>query len=135
MMLFLKVLVAAVNLVVMVDGFCPCASQAPILETLYHATNGSGWLNPWDLASVDAPCSWTGVTCTSGGAIIGLNLSLRQLSGTIPKVITNLTSLQTLYLGFNRLQGTLHTEYQLLTQLTVFYFRENLLTGTLPPEY
>jgi hypothetical protein len=120
--------------VIVVDCTCTCAFRAPILETLYHAANGTGWLQPWDLTSLEAPCSWKGVTCDNGDVVI-LNLGSRGLSGSVPKEITNLTNLEKLYLSFNQLEGTIHSEYRLLSKLTTLDLRQNRFTGTLPAEF
>ncbi|XP_020674082.2 receptor-like protein Cf-9, partial [Dendrobium catenatum] len=51
-------------------------------------------------------CIWEGVTCDEYGRIIGLNLELKLITGTINPSLFNLTSLKTLNLSFNNFDGS-----------------------------
>ncbi|ONH90444.1 hypothetical protein PRUPE_8G054400 [Prunus persica] len=46
-------------------------------------------------------CSWGGVTCTSNGHVVGLDLSLETISGPIPGSFTNFPNLRELDLSSN----------------------------------
>ena len=114
-----------------------CAIQTAIPTTecqalvdLYTATGGASWTdsptNGWN--QNDLPCTWTGVTC-SGGKVTQLNLPSKNLSGSLPSSLSNLTGLTTLYLFSNQLTGTIPT---LPTGLIVLGLANNQLTGTIP---
>ncbi|MBA0765668.1 hypothetical protein Gotri_014827, partial [Gossypium trilobum] len=53
-----------------------------------------GVLENWDEASPD-PCSWSMVTCSADGQVIGLGAPSQGLSGVLAPSIGNLTNIQT----------------------------------------
>ncbi|XP_052484320.1 protein NSP-INTERACTING KINASE 1 isoform X1 [Gossypium raimondii] len=63
-----------------------------------------GVLENWDEASPD-PCSWSMVTCSADGQVIGLGAPSQGLSGVLAPSIGNLTNIQTVDLSFNNLSG------------------------------
>jgi hypothetical protein len=44
------------------------ATECEALVTLYHSTNGPGWIRKasWLVFGPNAPCNWYGVTCSQG---------------------------------------------------------------------
>ena len=103
-------------------------------ETLLLAENtlaGSGGLN-W---SVDIPIEdWDGVVI--GGTprrITELILDTRELTGTIPAEVANLSELTYLNLSHNRLTGSIPSELGDLSNLTELWLSENQLSGGIPP--
>jgi uncharacterized repeat protein (TIGR01451 family) len=116
--------------------------------------------NNWN--KTNTPCSWTGVTCTGGQvtgldrsgtvgspnmplgltgnlpdlspltALQSVNLSINQLTGTIPTELGNLVNLTELNLGGNQLTGTIPTELGNLVALTQLKLSNNQLTGSIP---
>jgi Leucine-rich repeat (LRR) protein len=66
---------------------------------------------------------------------VQLDLSVNRLSGSIPRELVSLDSLNTLALNQNYLSGTIHPEFSSLSQeLVYFELYGNQLTGTLPFE-
>ncbi|XP_068664256.1 putative kinase-like protein TMKL1 [Aristolochia californica] len=103
-------------------------------------------------------CSWRGLKwgfvdgsslhCEEGSSPLNGNLSLAKdarlrllslqlpaagLSGTIPKEVGELSSLQSLYLGVNSLVGSIPLELGNSPSLFDVDLRENSLNGSLPP--
>ena len=92
----------------------------------------AGWLLSAD------PCTWFGVTCSSGH-VIWLKLPTNNLTGSIPPELGNLTALEVLdlrlnsFLG-NQLSGPIPAELGNLTALMWLNLRSNNLTGSIPAE-
>ena len=102
------------------------AHSLPV-PTIPPATNGPSWGGPWGnvpcsggwLGS-DDPCtgdSWYGVECTPLGEVVGLDLDMCELDGTVPTELGYLTSLnggqdanQNSLFYYNYLAGTVPTE-------------------------
>ena len=80
-----------------------------------------------------ALASWTGVTVSgSPRRVTSLRLANRQLSGTIPPELGDLSQLQLLDLGRNRLSGAIPPELGDLAELTFLLLESNRLSGALP---
>ncbi|KAM0925569.1 hypothetical protein ACQ4PT_004104 [Festuca glaucescens] len=58
----------------------------------------------WTTAGGD-PCSFEGISCSSSGRIIAIDLAGMGLAGTLPPSLSSLTALQSLQLGGNALSG------------------------------
>jgi hypothetical protein len=106
-----------------------CATQTNIpttecqaLVALYEATNGDTWTNNTGWTVTDQPCTWYGVTCTTGN-ITTVALVANSLSGTIPPEVGNLTNLQSLHLDSNSLSGAVPTTFLNLVSLTSLSLR------------
>jgi Leucine-rich repeat (LRR) protein len=108
------------------------AQDSLALVDLYNSTNGPGWQNVsgWISAPIDV---WTGVTI-SGGRVTGLNLLNKNLSGSLPASIGDLTALTTLWLGGDNISGSLPSTIGNLTNLTGLYIYLTNLSGAIPPE-
>ncbi|KAK7817603.1 receptor-like protein 15, partial [Quercus suber] len=65
-------------------------------------------------------------------SIHALNVSYNQLTGPIPKTFSNLTQLESLDLSHNNLSGEIPTELTDLTFLEVFIVDHNNLSGKVP---
>ena len=80
------------------------------------------------------PCTWWGITCT-GDHVTGIDLRGKQMSGSIPSQIAQLTELKTLDIGFNFLKHGLPAAIGSLSKLESlkadYGFSEN---WTMPPE-
>jgi Leucine-rich repeat (LRR) protein len=63
-----------------------------------------------------------------------LELSLNQISGSIPTAIQQLTSLEYLDVSFNELTGTIPSALGRLTSLQYLNLKSSELTGTIPSE-
>ena len=106
------------------------ASDSLTLVDIYNATDGPNWNQPegWFELPVSA---WDGVT-VEGGRITGLNLSFRNLSGSVPISIGDLNGLEVLQLGSNNLSYVPGEIYS-LSNLKVLDLEFNPLTNGISP--
>ena len=105
-----------------------------ILEILYTATGGEGWINREGWLT-DAPLNdWNGVTTNTEGRVTVLRLRENNLTGPIPPELGNLIQLGILELNSNSLTGPIPPELGNLTQLRWLTLLFNELTGPIPPE-
>jgi Leucine-rich repeat (LRR) protein/tRNA A-37 threonylcarbamoyl transferase component Bud32 len=110
-------------------------------------------------SSASSPCSWTGIRCNHEGSVIRINLTSIGLRGTLDylnftrlpnlstldlhdnslfgeipsRIISNLSQLTVLNLGFNQFTGNMPPEVGSLMNLKVLSFSNNLLSGSIPP--
>lgn len=124
-----------------------CATSASVtplaqynaLKNLYQSTGGSTtWIHKtgWDTAPA-SPVSvvgWDGICVDAGGNVIGLELPLNGLQGSLPASFWNLTSLKYLNLGGNALSGTIPGNLGNLTQLEYLDLSSNGFTGSFPTQ-
>ena len=84
-------------------------------------------------SNTDDPCtaSWAHITCTSG-SITGLDLSSLALAGTLPSMLSGVTSLESVSLGSNLFTSTLPTAWSALTGLTYLSLSSNTLSSSMP---
>jgi Leucine-rich repeat (LRR) protein len=75
-----------------------------------------------------------GVVTPQGKALVDGNLNGRQLTGTIPAQMGEMTALVKLYLNQNSLSGTISPQLRRLSSLEVLWLHNNKLTGSIPPE-
>lgn len=123
------------------------ATQYEALAEIYFKCNGDHWI--WDVkeplythwifpSPLDAPCSldWQGLECDfySPGQcdISSIELSTRNMFGTLPPQIGNLSSLTYFNVDTNRLFGTLPASIEKWNMVEVFSVATNNLTGSLP---
>ncbi|XP_006645618.1 protein MALE DISCOVERER 2 isoform X2 [Oryza brachyantha] len=85
--------------------------------------------NPTDAT----PCGWSGVQCFDGKVEI-LNLTGRELVGTLAPEIGGLQLLKSLLLPKNNFRGQIPKEFRGLTALEVLDLSSNNLDGTIPEE-
>ena len=110
------------------------ADDRPVLEALYHATNGPGWTESTNWLT-DAPLSdWYGVTTNAAGSVTHLSLDRNELAGPIPVELGNLSSLTSLNLSSNGLSGRIPLELGNLSSLTSLSLWSNDLSGQIPVE-
>ena len=105
-----------------------------VLEALYHATNGPGWINRTNWLSTLPLSEWFGVKTDGNGRVTRLRLLGNRLSGTISPVLGRLTYLQTLEFGQNQLIDAIPPELGRLTNLRRLDISHNKLSGSIPPE-
>ena len=87
----------------------------------------------WDAEA--AISSWEGVSISGSPARVSfLRLDSRQLTGTLPAELGQLTGLQALWLQDNQLTGKIPPEFGQLSELQVLHLEGNQLTGELPEE-
>ena len=73
-------------------------AECQALVALYQGTGGTGWTNSAGWLTTTTPCSWYGVTCTSGH-VTALNLYSNLLKGPLPASVAGLTNLTSLVLA------------------------------------
>lgn len=109
------------------------STQRDILLALYNDTNGASWTNNTDwLGAEGTECSWYGVECDTDGKVIGLNLKLNNLVGSIPTELDGLSLVQYLDLGGNQLSGAIPESIAQLTNLNRIWLWGNQFTGAVP---
>ena len=111
----------------------PVTSLTPraVLVALYNATGGANWTHNTNWLSNNDISTWHGVS-VSNGQVTDLNLSLNNLTGTIPAELGNLTSLERLVLVGNPLRGAIPAELGNLTNLEMLNLSYNQLSGAIP---
>ena len=108
-------------------------SERGVLEALFRATGGDGWVNNENWLT-DAPLSdWYGVSVNDQGAVVGLDLAANNLGGPIPSAVADLASLESLRLGDNELTGPLPPQLGDLANLRELVLVRNNLAGPIPP--
>ena len=120
-------------------------STVEALRDVWEHTGGPYWGDgcwigsTWnDTDPCDAASPWRTkelVACDpSGSAVLGLFLTLCNLTGTVPASIGNLTNLTYLYLFSNHLSGSIPREIGSLTNLIQLDLDTNQLSGSIPAE-
>ncbi|KAI3755998.1 hypothetical protein L1987_55809 [Smallanthus sonchifolius] len=94
------------------------------------------WENPpslanWNLTS--SPCIWPEVQCRNG-SVIGLELESKQLIGSIPESICNLSNLENVSLHENLLQGEFPRVFYKCSKLIHLDISLNMFVGALPDD-
>ena len=129
-------------------------SERAALVAFYNATSGANWANNTGWLT-DAPLGqWYGVATDDSGRVTELNLNDNGLSGSIPAVLGNLSSLKVLNLANpllscnraqgqrwvctsslpapNRLTGAIPADLARLANLEQLVLDGNQLSGTIP---
>jgi hypothetical protein len=111
-------------------------AECQALVAFYNSTDGPKWSdstsNNWNIT--DTPCSWTGVTCEIIGDVNTVTKIVRDnknLTGSLPSLLSDLSGLQELRLPNNQLSGTI-SNLSTLTNLTEIWLNNNRLSGDLP---
>ena len=107
-------------------------SDCKTLLDARYALAGTGKLNWSALTPIE---DWDGVTISgTPSRVTELNLYGRQLTGSIPAELSNLTRLRAVLLSSNHLTGTIPATLAQLSNLEALDLRDNELTGSLPVE-
>lgn len=77
------------------------------IQTLKDELTARGWTGTWDLSGGPAKAKTLSGLTIKEGRVIGIDLSAKNVTGTIPPSIFNFTQLQTLNLSDNKLTGNL----------------------------
>ncbi|GER52101.1 leucine-rich repeat protein kinase family protein [Striga asiatica] len=88
-------------------------------------------LSNWDENSVD-PCSWSMITCNSDNLVTALGAPSQGLSGSLSRVIANLTNLRQVLLQNNNISGHVPKEIGYLQNLQTLDLSNNKLSGNIP---
>ena len=105
-----------------------------VLVALYNATDGANWTDNTNWLSTAPLGEWHGVTVDESGRVTELHLSAKQLSGTIPAELGQLSSLEFLSFDRNQLSGAIPVELGGLSSLEHLVLSTNELTGAIPRE-
>lgn len=111
-----------------------CPQDSLALVALYNATGGPNWtLNtPWDFTQ---PIStWEGVFVNATGCVSSLYLVNKNLTGSLPPELGDMTSLSVLWLLNNQLSGSIPPEIGNMMSLTNLQLAGNQLSGLIPGE-
>ncbi|KAI3468176.1 hypothetical protein Pfo_024839 [Paulownia fortunei] len=106
------------------------SEQTTVLSLKQH------WGNPPSLESwksTSSQCDWPEVECTSG-AVTGLYLAEKHLSGTIPSSICQLKNLISIDLSRNNISGYIPVSLYNCSNLEKLDLSLNALSGTIPGE-
>ncbi|KAL6269549.1 hypothetical protein ACE6H2_026460 [Prunus campanulata] len=82
-------------------------------------------------SSIDC-CSWGGVTCTSNGHVVGLDLSGETISGPIPGSFANFSNLRVLDLSSNNISSPIPGFFANFSNLRVLDLSSNNIFGMVP---
>jgi hypothetical protein len=93
------------------------ANQKHFLQALHTQTLGNQWtVDPvWQIS--ESECKWSGITCNASQNIVAIDLSQKNLDGTLPQTIDLIPDTQHLFLQGNTLHGSVPAHIQSLTQL------------------
>ena len=100
-----------------------------ILIDIYKSTNGSSWVDSWDITT--PVTDWYGVS-VKDDKVVGINLFRNNLSGSLPTSIGGLKNLEELNLSFNRISGAIPSQISQLSNLRILKLEMNALNGSLP---
>ena len=130
-----------------IDVLSPCANGIAVpdaasnpglvadCDSLLSARDTLAGTATLDWSADLAVWNWDGVTVSgTPPRVTSLNLQFRQLTGTIPAELGDLTNLQTVELHVNQLSGEIPGELGSLTNLEILWLGHNQLSGEIPEE-
>ena len=130
-----------------IDVLSPCANGIAVpdaasnpglvadCDSLLSARDTLAGTATLDWSADLAVWNWDGVTVSgTPPRVTSLNLQFRQLTGTIPAELGDLTNLQTVELHVNQLSGEIPGELGSLTNLEILWLGHNQLSGEIPSE-
>ncbi|PIN15966.1 Serine/threonine protein kinase [Handroanthus impetiginosus] len=110
-------------------------ARNPEVEALIAIRGGlhdpHGVLSNWDEDSVD-PCSWSMITCNSDNLVSALGAPSQGLSGSLSRMIANLTNLKQVLFQNNNISGHIPKEIGYLPNLQTLDLSNNKLSGYIP---
>ena len=104
------------------------------LIAFYNATGGDNWTRNDNWCSDKPVREWYGIITNEYGRVCMLNIPSKNLSGSIPAELGNLSSLKQLVLENNQLSGSIPAELGNLSTIEVLDLSENQLSGSIPAE-
>jgi len=113
-------------------------TQEDILLSLIQGTSGSAWAEDkkgWKRNDdSDGACTWDGVECDAVDkeTVTGINLSNLDLAGTLPTLLCQLGTLNSIILSQNIIHGSIPKEIANLPHLEILDLSENEMSGTIP---
>ncbi|MCP4110075.1 MAG: hypothetical protein GY749_31895 [Desulfobacteraceae bacterium] len=110
-------------------------AECEALVALFESTDGPNWsdsaTNKWN--TDNSPSGWAGVTVTAGH-VTKISREAKNLNGSVPVELGNLTNLERLFLDGNQLSGPVPPELENLTNLEWLSLYANQLSGHVPSE-
>ena len=103
------------------------------LVALYNSTNGAQWGAAVGWLQTNTPCAWGGITCVDGRVGV-LILGGRNIQGTLPPELGDLTGLYVLRLAGTGLTGNIPATLGNLKNLNRLSLFNSHLSGPIPPE-
>ncbi|KAM7489143.1 hypothetical protein LguiB_026627 [Lonicera macranthoides] len=82
-------------------------STADDISVLQKLATNLGGTAPKDWTGTDICSAWSGINCDNSGRVTSINLLSKNLQGTLPTELNNLSQLKTLALQRNSLNGAL----------------------------
>jgi len=129
-------------------------TQLDVLRTIYDATNGLSWNfdsfnstegKAWDFSVDEDPCfdNWNGILCNltysecsaSPCELTSLVLSGVGMTGSLPDILSPLSTMHTLVISENELTSLLPETAGDLTGLRTLSLGDNDFSGPIPPSY
>ncbi|KAG7670401.1 hypothetical protein Ndes2526B_g00154 [Nannochloris sp. 'desiccata'] len=111
--------------------------QEEALLLLRAAIDRQGTLqNDWSPAT--DPCTWSGISCSTTGAVTGINLQGKNLEGQLPTdadLWDKLNTVTDINLADNRIDGFLPVEMSSASNLEYFSIRNNGMASVLPESW
>lgn len=107
------------------------ASDSLALVALYNATDGANWTTNtnWLTGPVN---TWAGIEVVNG-RVFQVSLYNKNLTGTIPPELGDLTKLHSLDISSNNLSGSIPDELGNMLEMQSLSVYANKLTGGVPP--
>ena len=98
-----------------------------------NSLSPSSFLESWSSTNLNNLCNWTGITCNSEASVSEINLSQKQLQGTLAEFRFNLLpSLKTFTISRNNFTGPIPSDIGNSTELQYVDFSFNFLNGFIP---
>ena len=104
-----------------------------VLVELYNSTQGTSWTNKTGWLQTPV-AEWLGIALNSEGRVKKIDLQANNLEGQLPKSISTLAMLDSLFLPGNHLSGPIPPELWQLKELKHLWLSRNSLSGVLPAE-
>ncbi|KAL5217746.1 hypothetical protein ABZP36_018430 [Zizania latifolia] len=92
----------------------------------------TGALASWSNGTTGSHCTWAGVTCSSRGTVVGLDVSGLNLSGALPTELSRLRGLLRLSVGANAFSGPIPASLSRLQFLIHLNLSNNAFNGSFP---
>jgi hypothetical protein len=105
------------------------ADPRKVLSKIYTSTQGSSWVNNEFWMSEEHHCTWFGVECRDG-VVVKLELPQNNLHGPLPKEVGYLTDIEVMNVKTNRISGSIPKQLTNLKSVDL-NLEQNLICGDL----
>lgn len=109
-------------------------TQRYVMSLFYYSLNGGGWKNITSWLSSAAECNWEQVECINN-RVTTIDLTGKNVSGSIPEEISNLIDLENLILYDNKITSSIPSSIGKLKSLDTLDLGKNQMTGTVPNKF